>query len=626
MKEVLVDINELTDSRELYQSKPHPFVWIFTYILLALIGTAVIWACFGKKEIVIKATGQVRPESGISTVRNIVSGEAENVNYKQGMTVKAGDILYIIKHDNLLVERQTQCNRLKELEKELKNLNRYRSSVSTRINSFDPEKESAYYEKVKKLLMDLKFSQTDTEYKTTKLKEEETVNSGQLQRNQEEIDCLKTYIDSLDENKNYFKRNSELEKQYSRKYEKFLISQTDIQRKFDQQANDIRSNSLEAIKQSLNEEKALLAAYQTLKRSVNDSRNYFASGDRYVSLYSDYEYKLTSLKNTYDEKKKIYDAYLALSGVAITQSELKDAENQMQKAEGEYTSYKGTFAADIEKNINDRQISVKELESRVSGTLDKQTLLSLNEKDRNNSIKALYLQERQDAADSIGKLTDTINSLRLNITLSKAELKTITDANGEGGDSPDYSLVERTKATEVVATDEKIKTVTDNMAEVSQSVKQLELDINNAIVRASVDGVVNVLSQVYKGDFVANGNNMLTIIPDENSAFKMQMTVSNKDIGEINAGDTVKYSFAALPYREYGQVAGKITSISKDAVNNETNGQSYYIVEATVPTAKLVSNSGKQGQIKVGMVCEAHVITKQKSFLRYFLEKINLLD
>lgn len=137
---------------------------------------------------------------------------------------------------------------------------------------------------------------------------------------------------------------------------------------------------------------------------------------------------------------------------------------------------------------------------------------------------------------------------------------------------------------------------------------------------------VNVLSEIYEGDMVESGKNILTIIPDKNSAFTIQIFVNNKDVGEIHTGDKVKYSFAALPFREYGQLTGTINSISKDAVTNETNGQSFYVVEATVPATRLVSGDGRQGEIKVGMICEANVITKQKSFLKYFLEKINLLD
>ena len=132
MKEVLIDINELTDSREMYQSKPHSFIWIFTYILVAIIAAALIWAFFGQKEVVVKANGQVRPELGISTVRNSVAGEVESVSYKQGMTVKAGDILYTIKHDSLIVEKEAQAKRLDESTKELANLQKYRDSTVER--------------------------------------------------------------------------------------------------------------------------------------------------------------------------------------------------------------------------------------------------------------------------------------------------------------------------------------------------------------------------------------------------------------------------------------------------------------------------------------------------------------
>ncbi len=625
MKEVLVDINELTDSREMYQTKPHPFVWVFTYILIALIAAAFVWSFFGNKEIVVKANGQVRPELGISTVRNSVWGEVNSVGYKQGMTIKVGDILYTIKHESLLVEMEAQNKQLEEYTNELTNLNKYRQSIDTGVNEFNKEAEPMYYEKVRKLLMDIQYSQSDTNYKITKLNDEKNINSEQLAKNQNERESLKKYIKSLDGRKNYFIGNSEIERKYAQKYDKFTISQTDVKRKYDQLANDIKSNSFEALKQTLEEEKGLLNAYSTLEKCVTDGKNYFASGDRYASLYTDYDYKLTNLKNTYSDQKRIYDAYVALSGVAITKSELESARIEMEKAEGEYTTFKSNFLADVNKTISEKQISVSQYESRVSGTMDQGSLLKLNEQDRQNSIKKLYLDERQAATDSIDKLTDSISSLRLNITLDEAELKSITDTSG---DNPalNYSLVERTKSQEMVATDEKIKTVSDNISTIRQNIRKVKLDIDNTIVKASIDGTVNVLSEIYPGDLVESGKEILTIIPDRNSAFTMQVFINNKDIGEIQTGNKVKYSFAALPYREYGQLTGTITNISKDAVNNETTGQSYYSVEASVHSTSLVGNSGQKGELKVGMLCEANIIIRQKSFLRYFLEKINLLN
>ncbi|PYG86631.1 HlyD family secretion protein [Ruminiclostridium sufflavum DSM 19573] len=625
MKDILIDINDLTDSREMYRSKPHSFVWVFTYIIIALVAAAVLWAGFGKKEIVIKASGQVRPESGISTVKNIAAGEIEKINYKQGMAVKAGDILYTIKHDNLLVEKEAQNTQLSELLKELLNLNSYRKSIISGTNEFDKSSEPMYYEKVRKLLMDIQYTQSDTNYKLTKLKEERSINSSQLSNYEAEIVCLNSYMKSLDDNKNYLEDDSEIERQYSQKYENYIISQKNIDRKFEQQSNDIKKNSLEALKQTLAEEKKLLSAYETLKKSVNEGESYFSASDGNRAFYTDYEYKLNTLKNTYAEQKRVYEAYEALSGVAVSKSELENARIQMQKAEGEYSTFKSNFLSDIDKTISEKEIRVAELESSVSGTLDKETLLELNSKDKESTLKKLYIDERQAAADSIEGLTNSINSLKLNIALGAAELKTITDA-ADSNNSINYSVVERTKSQELVSTDEKIKNTTDNITAIEQNIKKLQLDIDSAIVKASIDGVVNVVSEVYEGDFVAGGSEILTVIPDKNSAFTMQILVNNKDIGEIHAGDAVKYSFAALPYREYGQVTGKITNISKDSITDKNSGQSYYTVEATVPDIKLFAKSGKQGEIKVGMLCEANVVTKQKSYLMYFLEKINLLD
>lgn len=224
-------------------------------------------------------------------------------------------------------------------------------------------------------------------------------------------------------------------------------------------------------------------------------------------------------------------------------------------------------------------------------------------------------------------LIDRINSLNLSIKLGEAELKSLkTNAKDSSEDQSGLLYINRLKAQEIVATDERIKSIEENIKSLKQSIKKIEIDINNAIVTASIDGVVNVLYEMLPGDFLSGGQEVLTIIPDNNTAYTMQIYVSNEDIGELKVNDTVKYNFAALPNKEYGELRGQIVSISKDAMLNEASGQSFYIVKATVPGTTLIGANGKQGEIKVGMLCEANIITKQKTFLRYFLEKIDLLD
>lgn len=627
MKAILVDIKDLSDSREVYQSKPHPFLWIFTYILLAILGSAILWASLGKVEIVVKANGQVRPAAGISTVRNLYGGVVKEMRFEQGASVRKGDILYTIEHEALTVEKDNLGRQLDELNMELDNLGKYRESIITEQNVFNEETETVYYQKVNKLLIEIEFARIDADYKVVKLDEEISINKAQLSKYNNEKISIENYIKSLDANKNLIETKTDTDMEYRQKYENYKITYRDINRKYDEQANQIKASNYEALKLALEEEKTLKNAYSTLLECIAQNKSLFAKDDEFAYLYDEYLLNLRDLENQYMEAKKIYEAYKSMEQYGVSEVEIENARMQMDKAEGTYSNFETSYKADIQKNIKEKEKSILELESRISGSLDKETLLNLNEEDRSNSIKKLYLDERQNMMDYKEKLIDTINSINLSIKLGEVELKSLKSNKTESSNDQNGLLyINRLKAQEIVATDDKIRSITENIKTLEQSIKKVEIDIDNAIVTASIDGAVNVLYEMLPGDFISGGQEVLTIIPDNNTAYTMQIYVSNEDIGELKVNDTVKYNFAALPNKEYGEIRGQIVSISKDAMINESSGQSFYIVKATVPGTKLIGANGKQGEIKVGMLCEANIITKQKTFLRYFLEKIDLLD
>ncbi|UZM99428.1 hypothetical protein OL548_03480 [Lysinibacillus sp. MHQ-1] len=61
MRIKISNLNELTDSREILESKPHPFVSIFISILVVILICALAWSYFGEIDTVAKANGIVRP-------------------------------------------------------------------------------------------------------------------------------------------------------------------------------------------------------------------------------------------------------------------------------------------------------------------------------------------------------------------------------------------------------------------------------------------------------------------------------------------------------------------------------------------------------------------------------------
>ena len=54
MKPILMNINEMSDSREVYESKPNLMFAIFIYTFLGILAVALIWSYFGRIDIVVK--------------------------------------------------------------------------------------------------------------------------------------------------------------------------------------------------------------------------------------------------------------------------------------------------------------------------------------------------------------------------------------------------------------------------------------------------------------------------------------------------------------------------------------------------------------------------------------------
>ena len=55
MKPILMNINEMSDSREVYESKPNHIFVIFIYTMLGITAVSLIWIYFGRIKILVKS-------------------------------------------------------------------------------------------------------------------------------------------------------------------------------------------------------------------------------------------------------------------------------------------------------------------------------------------------------------------------------------------------------------------------------------------------------------------------------------------------------------------------------------------------------------------------------------------
>lgn len=171
-----------------------------------------------------------------------------------------------------------------------------------------------------------------------------------------------------------------------------------------------------------------------------------------------------------------------------------------------------------------------------------------------------------------------------------------------------------------------IDTLESEIRTLKKNLDDTEFNIQQSIVSAEIDGKINIKNKINVGDFISGGLNVATIIPEESSIFKIEISMLDKDISKVKIGDRIKYRFHALPHKEYGELYGEVTNISVDSTIDENLGTNYFIIEGNIDNKPLYSYKGKESNVKVGLTCEVHVVTESKKILFYLLEKIDLWD
>lgn len=145
MKPVLVDMKEMSDSREVYESRPHPFFVGFIYLILGMVIAAVMWAAFSQMDIVVIGKGVIAPRGNYSTVTNTKAGIVAECYIADGQTVKEGDLLYEIEHEDLDLQRKNYENQKFENAQRLEMLQIYLEWLSDETTALEAYEDNPYY-------------------------------------------------------------------------------------------------------------------------------------------------------------------------------------------------------------------------------------------------------------------------------------------------------------------------------------------------------------------------------------------------------------------------------------------------------------------------------------------------
>jgi adhesin transport system membrane fusion protein len=117
---------------------------------------------------------------------------------------------------------------------------------------------------------------------------------------------------------------------------------------------------------------------------------------------------------------------------------------------------------------------------------------------------------------------------------------------------------------------------------------------------------------------------MVEIVLSEQTLY-IKTLVRPRDIGTVRLEQRAKIEITAYNSSIFGNLDGRVTSISPDAVLNEKTGESFYTVEVQT-TSILRDEQGRRLQIGPGMVANVSLLGEKRSILSYLFTPITRLS
>lgn len=163
MKPIIVNMKEMSDSTEVYESRPNPFMIYVIYLVLAILVIAFVWMYFFKIDILVKGNGMFRCDEDIYDISSSVTGKVESSNVSDGQFVNKGDVLFTVSVASLDETIKAYENELEDINQRIAILQAYEKYLDGDATDFEAMSDNKYYQEFynKKQLLDANISSSD---------------------------------------------------------------------------------------------------------------------------------------------------------------------------------------------------------------------------------------------------------------------------------------------------------------------------------------------------------------------------------------------------------------------------------------------------------------------------------
>lgn len=163
-----------------------------------------------------------------------------------------------------------------------------------------------------------------------------------------------------------------------------------------------------------------------------------------------------------------------------------------------------------------------------------------------------------------------------------------------------------------------------NEADATARLRQEELNIaeernRRTVLTAPASGIVQQLQVHTVGAVLRPADALLVIVPD-GSTLVVDAMVLNRDAGFVREGQEVRVKLEAFPFTRYGVVQGRLTFLSRDAVQDEDLG---LVFPARVELSQFAINvGGRATPLTAGLSATAEIKTGRRRIIEFLLSPL----
>jgi HlyD family type I secretion membrane fusion protein len=192
-------------------------------------------------------------------------------------------------------------------------------------------------------------------------------------------------------------------------------------------------------------------------------------------------------------------------------------------------------------------------------------------------------------------------------------------ASGERSLAESEARIAEAQSTAIDEARQEAARVALEIAETAEVVHKLEDRAERTLVRAPIGGIVRGLTVHRSGTVLQPGALVAEIMPQD-TPLVADLRLMPRDIGFIEAGQTVHVKVQAFDYSRFGSVEGVVERVSAGTFLDEQR-QPHYRARIAL-NQQYVGHDPRMAQLAAGMTVQADITTGHKTVLQYLLKPI----